>query len=67
MYRLDDPEVGLAHTELSLRLKYLMTKSFHPHIGIVQERVHGNTASMVRDDGESTSASMWVLGFNFLL
>lgn len=53
---------GLANTELGLRLRYEIVREFAPYIGISWSRSYGNTADMLRDEGEDVEEARFVAG-----
>jgi len=53
---------GLANTELGLRLRYEIVREFAPYIGISWSRSYGNTADMLRDQGEDVEEARFVAG-----
>lgn len=55
---------GLANVELGLRLFWEVRREFSPYVGIVHEKSYGNTAAMVREDGEEVSDTQLVLGMS---
>ncbi len=65
-YGKNDPErgvgSGLANTELGLRLRYEIVRQFAPYIGVSWNRVYGNTADMVRDEGGDKEEARLVAG-----
>lgn len=54
---------GLSDAQLSLRLRYEVTREFAPYVGINKNRVFGNTATFARQDNEVVSNLEWVVGF----
>ena len=66
IYSKDDPEVGigsgLSDLELGLRLRYEIRREFAPYIGINWERVYGNTADFVREEGADVTDARVVVG-----
>jgi copper resistance protein B len=62
----DDPQrgdgTGLSKIEAGLRLRYEFTRRFAPYIGVVHERVFGNTADHHRDEGEPVRDTRVVAG-----
>ena len=65
-YGKDDPArgigSGLSSAEAGLRLRYEFTRKFAPYVGVVHERVFGNTADLRRDDGEDIDDTRVVFG-----
>lgn len=65
-YGKNDPErgvgSGLANTELGLRLRYEIVRQFAPYIGVSWSRSYGNTADLVRDEGEDVDEARFVAG-----
>ncbi|MCM2461501.1 copper resistance protein B [Pseudomonas sp. CG7] len=53
---------GLSDTELGVRLRYEIRREFAPYIGVTWNRVYGNTADYVREEGEDRSEARLVLG-----
>ncbi|WP_434574520.1 copper resistance protein B [Pseudomonas sp. Z3-6] len=53
---------GLSDTELGVRLRYEIRREFAPYIGVTWNRVYGNTADYVREEGEDSSEARLVLG-----
>jgi len=62
----DDPDYGIGRGvsgfEAGLRLRYEIGRRFAPYVGVVHERVFGDTAGYRRADGESTRDTRWVAG-----
>lgn len=58
---------GLANTELGLRLRYEIVREFAPYIGISWSRSYGNTADMLRDEGEDVEEARFVAGIRMWL
>ena len=62
----DVPELGegagLSSAEIGLRLRYAVRQEFAPYIGLMHERKFGDTADFARADGESPSATRFVIG-----
>lgn len=62
----DDPQrgigAGLSSVEAGLRLRYEITRRFAPYIGIVHERVYGETADLHRAAFEDTDDTRVVVG-----
>lgn len=54
---------GLADANLSLQLRYEVTRQFAPYVGFSIGRKFGATATMA--DGESVSERAWLLGVRF--
>ncbi|WP_348762587.1 copper resistance protein B [uncultured Salinisphaera sp.] len=55
---------GLQNTEMGLRLKYQVIREFTPYIGVRYEQSYFDTADQARRDGESDSATAFVVGFS---
>ncbi len=55
---------GLSDIEAGLRLRYEFTPQFAPYIGVNYEKKFGNTADFARQDGESVSETLWVIGLH---
>ncbi|BAU73945.1 copper resistance protein B [Metapseudomonas furukawaii] len=53
---------GLANTEVGLRLRYEILREFAPYIGVTWSRSYGNTADMLREDGEDVEEARFVAG-----
>lgn len=53
---------GLANTEVGLRLRYEIRREFAPYIGVTWNRSYGNTADMLRDEGEDVEEARFVAG-----
>ncbi|WP_230386051.1 copper resistance protein B [Pseudomonas guariconensis] len=53
---------GLANTEVGLRLRYEIRREFAPYIGVTWSRSYGNTADMLRDEGEDVEEARFVAG-----
>lgn len=53
---------GLSDISAELRLRYEITRKFAPYIGLDWSRKLGNTADLVRSDGESTSETQFIVG-----
>lgn len=53
---------GLSTTEAGLRMRYEITRRFAPYIGVSWERAYGDTATLRREAGESTSDARFILG-----
>ncbi|MCY1533910.1 Copper resistance protein B [compost metagenome] len=53
---------GLANTEVGLRLRYEILREFAPYIGVTWNRSYGNTADMLRDEGEDVDEARFVAG-----
>jgi copper resistance protein B len=54
---------GLVSSEISLRLAYEVKREFSPYIGVTWEAKHGKTKRMAAQEGESTSETKLVAGF----
>lgn len=53
---------GISEIDTGLRLRYEITRKFAPYIGVAYEGKFGQTASLVRRAGESTSGVRFVFG-----
>ncbi|WP_133011316.1 copper resistance protein B [Marinomonas flavescens] len=53
---------GLSDISAGLRLRYEITRKFAPYIGLDWSQKLGNTADLVRSDGESTGDTQFVVG-----
>lgn len=53
---------GLGKVEAGLRLRYEFNRRFAPYLGIVHERSFGDTADLLRDEGEATRDTRVVAG-----
>jgi copper resistance protein B len=53
---------GLSDAQAGLRLRYEIRREFAPYVGVNWKKSFGNTADFVRDHGESTSDTQWVVG-----
>ncbi|HET9032829.1 MAG TPA: copper resistance protein B [Dokdonella sp.] len=62
----DDPSrgigSGLSSLEAGVRLRYEIDRKFAPYVGVVHERVFGDTASLRRDEGQDTCDTRLVAG-----
>jgi copper resistance protein B len=62
----DVPELGLGSgftdAEFGLRLRYDITRTFAPYIGVSYETTFGDTADYARAAGEDTSDTRVVIG-----
>lgn len=56
---------GSGKIETGLRLRYEFTRKFGPYVGVVHERSFGETAGLMRDDGEATRDTRAVAGVRF--
>ena len=56
---------GLDTIEAGLRLRYEIAREFAPYIGIAQEWKVGGSADYIRQSGEDTSTTNFVLGMRF--
>jgi len=65
----DVPELGigsgLSDMELGLRVRHEFAREFAPYIGVNWERKFGDTARFARAEGESASATSFVMGIRF--
>ncbi|WOX06906.1 copper resistance protein B [Microbulbifer pacificus] len=55
---------GLSDIEAGLRLRYEFTPQFAPYVGVHYEKKFGNTADFLRDAGESSGETTWVIGLH---
>jgi copper resistance protein B len=66
LYSKSDPGrgvgAGLSEIDTGLRLRYEITRKFAPYIGVAYEGKFGQTASLARRAGESTSGVKFVFG-----
>jgi copper resistance protein B len=53
---------GLTDLELGLRLRYDITRTFAPYVGVAYETKLGDTADYARDAGEEASDTRFVFG-----
>lgn len=53
---------GISEIDTGLRLRYEISRKFAPYIGVAYEGKFGQTASLVRRAGESTSGVRFVIG-----
>lgn len=53
---------GLSTAEIGLRLRYEISRQFAPYVGVNWERAVGDTADLVRADGENVGAVSAVAG-----
>lgn len=56
---------GLSDTSVGLRLRYEINRQFAPYVGVNWSRAHGNTADLLRADGEDASEARLVAGIRF--
>lgn len=67
LYSKDDDEAGigsgLSDVSLSLRLKHEFKREFAPYIGVNWSKSFGGTADLLKEDGEKTSDTKLLLGF----
>lgn len=56
---------GLSDLELGLRLRYEIRREFAPYVGVTWSRAYGNTADMLRDEGEDEEEARLVAGIRF--
>jgi len=65
-YAKDDEKMGigsgLSDIEAGLRLRYEIKREFAPYIGVNWAKKFGATADLVKDEGEDTSETMFVVG-----
>ncbi|OXS15454.1 copper resistance protein CopB [Zobellella denitrificans] len=68
-YGKDDAErgqgKGLSELVAGARLRYELSRQFAPYVGWEWAATLGNTADMVRAEGESTQETRWVAGVRF--
>lgn len=67
----DDEEIGvgagLSSTELGLRLSYdLLYRDVAPYLGVHWEKAYGETADLLREEGEATDALFAVVGVRLM-
>lgn len=53
---------GLSNLDVSLRLRYEVSREFAPYLGIVWSNRYGSTAAFARRDGEAADSASWVAG-----
>ena len=54
---------GLVSTETGLRLRYdLIDRAFSPYVGVVHERMYGDTADLAKAEGGGTEDWFAVVG-----
>jgi len=62
----DIPELGVGagftEAELGLRLRYDITRTFSPYVGVSYDTTLGDTADYARADGEDVAATRFVVG-----
>ncbi|MNZ48941.1 Copper resistance protein B precursor [compost metagenome] len=56
---------GFSDLELGLRLRYEIRREFAPYIGVNWTRAYGNSADLLREDGEDVSEARLVAGIRF--
>ena len=56
---------GLSDAGFGLRLRYELNRQFAPYIGVTWNRAYGNTANLLRDEGEDASDTRLVAGIRF--
>lgn len=56
---------GINNSELGLRLRYEFRREFAPYIGISWLQRYGDTADLLRQEGEDTSVTSVVVGIRF--
>jgi copper resistance protein B len=56
---------GFSDLELGLRLRYEIRREFAPSIGVNWTRAYGNSADLLREDGEDVSEARLVAGLRF--
>lgn len=66
LYSRNDPArglgAGLSDTELALRLRYELTPQLAPYVGVSWTHAYGNSADMLRDEGDDVSEVRWLAG-----
>lgn len=66
--RNDSPRgvgAGLSDASMGLRLRYEVSRQFAPYVGISWSRAYGNSADMLRDEGEDTREARLLAGVRF--
>lgn len=70
-YGKDDPRrdlrAGVSSVEGGLRLRYEISRSIAPYIGIAWEHLTAGTADLARDDGRRITDRRWVAGIRIWL
>jgi copper resistance protein B len=65
-YGKDDPEnavgSGLSESELSLRLRYEFKRELAPYVGVGWAHRFGETARLVREEGQDANELKWIAG-----
>jgi len=56
---------GFSDASLGLRLRYEISRQFAPYIGVTWNRAYGNTADLLRAEGEDVSDTRLVAGIRF--
>ncbi|MCC6075292.1 copper resistance protein B [Pseudomonas sp. MAHUQ-58] len=56
---------GFSDAQLGLRLRYEIRREFAPYIGVNWTRAYGNTADLLRDEGEDVEEARLVAGVRF--
>ncbi|WP_376779392.1 copper resistance protein B [Pseudomonas lopnurensis] len=56
---------GLSEANLGLRLRYEISRQFAPYVGVSWSRAYGNSADLLRADGEDTRETRLVAGIRF--
>jgi len=56
---------GLGDAQLGLRLRYEIRREFAPYIGVNWTRAYGNSADLLREDGDDVSEARLVAGIRF--
>ena len=56
---------GFSDAQLGLRLRYEIRREFAPYIGVNWTRAYGNSADLLREDGEDVSEARLVAGIRF--
>ncbi|MFL9815068.1 copper resistance protein B [Stutzerimonas sp. VN223-3] len=56
---------GLSDVGVGLRLRYEINRQFAPYVGVIWDRAYGNSADLLRAEGEDTSEARLVAGIRF--
>lgn len=56
---------GLSTVETAMRLSYSWTHSFTPYLGIIWVGSFGNTADLIRAEGDSVNVTQALIGFSY--
>jgi copper resistance protein B len=56
---------GLSDTGVGLRLRYEINRQFAPYVGVSWDRAYGDSADLLRAEGEDTSEARLVAGIRF--